>query len=78
MNRSVAKAIPVKAAKIRCATGRVGGEAGEFVSGMTLSGVLGRDRVEVDTPLRAGDSLRSKIKNCFGALRRHDRVPEQR
>ena len=30
--------------------------------GATLSGVLGRDRVEVDTPLRAGDSLRSKIK----------------
>ncbi len=30
--------------------------------GATLSSVLGRDRVEVDTPLRAGDSLRSKIK----------------
>jgi glutamate synthase (NADPH/NADH) large chain len=30
--------------------------------GDTLAGVLGRDRVEVDIPLRAGDSLRSKIK----------------
>jgi len=30
--------------------------------GATLSSVLGHDRVEVDTPLRAGDSLRSKIK----------------
>ncbi len=31
-------------------------------AGATLAGVLGRERVEVDTPLRAGDSLRSKIK----------------
>ena len=31
-------------------------------AGATLAGVLGRDRVEVDTPLQAGDSLRSKIK----------------
>ncbi len=30
--------------------------------GDTLAGVLGRDRVEVDIPLKAGDSLRSKIK----------------
>ena len=32
-----------------------------------VSGVLGRDRVEVDTPLRAGDSLRSKIKQVASA-----------
>jgi glutamate synthase (NADPH/NADH) large chain len=31
-------------------------------AGDTLAGVLGRDRVEVDIPLQAGDSLRSKIK----------------
>ena len=36
-------------------------------TGATLSGVLGRDRVEVDTPLRAGDSLRSKIKQVASA-----------
>jgi len=30
--------------------------------GDTLASVLGRDRVEVDVPLKAGDSLRSKIK----------------
>jgi glutamate synthase (NADPH/NADH) large chain len=30
--------------------------------GDTLASVLGRDRVEVDIPLKAGDSLRSKIK----------------
>jgi glutamate synthase (NADPH/NADH) large chain len=30
--------------------------------GDTLAGVLGRDRVEVDIPLKAGDSLRSRIK----------------
>jgi glutamate synthase domain-containing protein 2/glutamate synthase domain-containing protein 1/glutamate synthase domain-containing protein 3 len=32
------------------------------VEGDTLATVLGRDRVEVDVPLQAGDSLRSKIK----------------
>jgi len=31
-------------------------------TGDTLASVLGRDRVEVDVPLREGDSLRSKIK----------------
>ena len=31
-------------------------------SGQTLASVLGRDRVEVDIPLKDGDSLRSKIK----------------
>ncbi len=30
--------------------------------GDTLAGVLGRDRVEVDIPLKEGDSLRSRIK----------------
>jgi glutamate synthase (NADPH) large chain len=30
--------------------------------GDTLAGVIGSDRVEVDIPLKAGDSLRSKIK----------------
>ncbi|HXF46047.1 MAG TPA: glutamate synthase-related protein [Burkholderiaceae bacterium] len=30
--------------------------------GDTLAGLLGRERVEVDIPLREGDSLRSKIK----------------
>ncbi|MDB5798466.1 MAG: glutamate synthase subunit alpha [Paucimonas sp.] len=30
--------------------------------GDTLASVIGRDRVEVDLPLQAGDSLRSKIK----------------
>ena len=30
--------------------------------GDTLAGLLGRERVEVDIPLKAGDSLRSKIK----------------
>ncbi|HSD61975.1 MAG TPA: glutamate synthase-related protein [Burkholderiales bacterium] len=30
--------------------------------GDTLAGVLGKDRVEYDIPLKAGDSLRSKIK----------------
>ncbi|NEX61309.1 glutamate synthase-related protein [Noviherbaspirillum galbum] len=30
--------------------------------GETLASVIGRDRVEVDLPLQAGDSLRSKIK----------------
>ena len=32
------------------------------VAGDTLSSMLGRDRIEVDVPLKAGDSLRSKIK----------------
>ena len=32
------------------------------VDGDTLASVLGSDRVEVDFPLKAGDSLRSKIK----------------
>jgi glutamate synthase (NADPH/NADH) large chain len=32
------------------------------VAGDTLASVIGRDRVEVDIPLKAGDSLRSKIK----------------
>ena len=32
------------------------------VDGDTLASVIGRDRVEVDIPLKAGDSLRSKIK----------------
>ncbi|MBA2547040.1 MAG: glutamate synthase subunit alpha [Burkholderiaceae bacterium] len=36
--------------------------ASVIVAGATLADVLGRDRVEVDTPLQAGDSLRSKIK----------------
>ena len=44
---------------------RAGGSVIE--TGATLSGVLGRDRVEVDTPLRAGDSLRSKIKQVASA-----------
>jgi glutamate synthase (NADPH) large chain len=30
--------------------------------GETLASVIGRDRIEVDLPLQAGDSLRSKIK----------------
>ncbi len=30
--------------------------------GDTLAGILGRERVEVDIPLKAGDSLRSRIK----------------
>jgi glutamate synthase (NADPH/NADH) large chain len=30
--------------------------------GQTLAGILGRERVEIDVPLREGDSLRSKIK----------------
>ncbi len=38
-------------------TGRSGVAAGD-----TLASVIGRDRVEVDIPLKAGDSLRSKIK----------------
>ncbi len=33
-----------------------------IADGDTLAGVLGRDRIEHDVPLRAGDSLRSKIK----------------
>ena len=57
----------MKAAKIRCATGRVAGGGSVIETGATLSGVLGRDRVEVDTPLRAGDSLRSKIKQVASA-----------
>jgi glutamate synthase domain-containing protein 2/glutamate synthase domain-containing protein 3 len=32
------------------------------VDGDTLASVIGRDRIEVDVPLKAGDSLRSKIK----------------
>ena len=48
-------------------------------TGDTLAGVIGRDRVEVDIPLKDGDSLRSKIKQvASGPLRRHDRVPGQR
>jgi glutamate synthase (NADPH/NADH) large chain len=35
--------------------------------GTTLSDVLGRERVEVDRPLRAGDSLRSRIKQVASA-----------
>jgi glutamate synthase domain-containing protein 2/glutamate synthase domain-containing protein 3 len=35
--------------------------------GDTLAAVIGRDRVEVDIPLRAGDSLRSKIKQVASA-----------
>ena len=30
--------------------------------GDTLASILGAERVEADVPLRAGDSLRSKIK----------------
>ncbi|MFN8866086.1 MAG: glutamate synthase central domain-containing protein, partial [Pseudomonadota bacterium] len=37
------------------------GKAG-IKDGDTLASVIGRDRVEADIPLRAGDSLRSKIK----------------
>src|SRR5207249_4663503 len=36
-------------------------------SGDTLAGVLGSDRVEADVPLKAGDSLRSKIKQVASA-----------
>ncbi len=45
------------------------GEGGEdprryqaIKDGDTVASIIGRDRVERDTPLRAGDSLRSKIK----------------
>ncbi len=45
--------------------------------GDTLASLLGRDRIEVDVPLKAGDSLRSKIKQVASrALRRHGRVPD--
>ena len=47
--------------------------------GDTLASVLGRDRVEVDIPLKDGDSLRSQDQaGGLGPLRRHDRVPGQR
>ncbi|MCC6870282.1 MAG: glutamate synthase subunit alpha [Burkholderiales bacterium] len=36
--------------------------ASTVVAGDTVSSVIGRDRVEVDVPLAAGDSLRSRIK----------------
>jgi glutamate synthase domain-containing protein 2/glutamate synthase domain-containing protein 3 len=36
-------------------------------NGDTLAGVLGHDRVEAEVPLRAGDSLRSKIKQVASA-----------
>ncbi|KAJ0335754.1 hypothetical protein COL154_014397, partial [Colletotrichum chrysophilum] len=36
-------------------------------SGDTLAGILGRDRVERDLELRAGDSLRSRIKQVASA-----------
>ncbi|MET0203373.1 MAG: glutamate synthase-related protein, partial [Casimicrobiaceae bacterium] len=35
--------------------------------GDTLASLLGRDRIEVDVPLKAGDSLRSKIKQVASA-----------
>ena len=36
--------------------------ASSIADGSTLAGVIGRDRIERDMPLKAGDSLRSKIK----------------
>src|SRR5438046_5550276 len=36
-------------------------------NGDTLAGVIGSDRVEADVPLKAGDSLRSKIKQVASA-----------
>jgi glutamate synthase (NADPH) large chain len=41
---------------------REGSGRSSIKDGDTVAGVIGRDRVEVDIPLKAGDSLRSKIK----------------
>ena len=44
--------------------------------GDTLASIIGKGAVEQDIPLKAGDSLRSKIKQvASGALRRDRRVP---
>ena len=44
--------------------------------GETLKSVIGDKVVEVDMPLLAGDSLRSKIKQvASGPLRRHCGIP---